>query len=160
MNVAVYPGSFDPITNGHLDIIRRASKIYDKVIVGVLTNSSKKPMFSKAQRAEFIRKSTADLDNIEVSFFDGLLVDFLKQVDAKVILKGLRATSDFEYEFQMALVNKQLCPEVETVFLASDERFTYISSSIVREVGRFGGDISVFVPAEILDEVNAAMGKA
>lgn len=159
MNVAVYPGSFDPITNGHLDIIRRAAKLYDKVIVGVLTNSAKQPMFSKSQRADFIRKSTADIDNIEVSFFDGLLVDFLKRENAKVIVKGLRATSDFEYEFQMALVNKQLCPDVETVFLSSSERFTYLSSSIVREIGKLGGDISVFVPPEILDEVNAAMCK-
>ncbi|MBQ3379453.1 MAG: pantetheine-phosphate adenylyltransferase [Clostridia bacterium] len=159
MNIAVYPGSFDPITNGHLDIIRRASKLYDKVVVGVLTNTSKQPMFGKSQRADFIRRSTADLGNVEVAFFEGLLVDFLRKENAKVIVKGLRATSDFEYEFQMALVNKQLCPEVETVFLSSSEKFTYLSSSVVREIGRLGGDISMFIPSEILDDVNKAMHK-
>ena len=157
MNIAVYPGSFDPITNGHLDIIRRASRLYDKVVVGVLTNTSKRPMFEKSQRVDFIKRSTADLGNVEVAFFEGLLVDFLRKENAKVIIKGLRATSDFEYEFQMALVNKQLCPEVETVFLSSNEKFTYLSSSVVREIGRLGGDVSMFVPPEILGDVNRAM---
>ncbi|MBR2742660.1 MAG: pantetheine-phosphate adenylyltransferase [Clostridia bacterium] len=157
MNIAVYPGSFDPITNGHLDIIRRAAKLYDKVVVGVLTNASKQPMFEKSQRADFIRRSTAALGNVEVAFFEGLLVDFLKKENAKVILKGLRATSDFEYEFQMALVNKQLCPDVETVFLSSSAKYTFLSSSVVREIGRLGGDISMFIPAEILDDVKTAM---
>ena len=157
MNIAVYPGSFGPITNGHLDIIRRASRLYDKVVVGVLTNTSKRPMFEKSQRVDFIKRSTADLGNVEVAFFEGLLVDFLRKENAKVIIKGLRATSDFEYEFQMALVNKQLCPEVETVFLSSSEKFTYLSSSVVREIGRLGGDVSMFVPPEILGDVNRAM---
>ncbi len=157
MNVAVYPGSFDPITNGHLDIIRRAAKLYDKLIVGVLTNNSKTPLFTKEQRANFIRKATTDIDNIEVAFFDGLLVDFLKKENAKIIVKGLRATSDFEYEFQQALVNKQMCPEIETVFLASSEKYTYLSSSIVREVGHHGGDISAFVPKAIYPEVIGSM---
>ena len=149
--------NIDPITNGHLDIIRRASRLYDKVVVGVLTNTSKQPMFEKSQRADFIKRSTAELGNVEVAFFEGLLVDFLRKENAKVIIKGLRATSDFEYEFQMALVNKQLCPEVETVFLSSNEKFTYLSSSVVREIGRLGGDVSMFVPPEILGDVNRAM---
>ena len=153
MNVAVYPGSFDPVTNGHLDIIRRASKIYDKVIVGVLTNRSKNPIFSAEKRMELMKKAVADIDNIEVDCFNGLLVDFLNTKKSRVIIKGLRATSDFEYEFQMALVNKQMCDDIETVFLTSNVKYTYLSSSIVREIGKYGGDISEFVPTIVLDDI-------
>jgi pantetheine-phosphate adenylyltransferase len=159
MKVAVYPGSFDPVTNGHLDIIKRASKIYDKVIVGVLINRSKTPIFSAEKRMELIKKAVTDIDNIEVDCFSGLLVDFLKGKNAKVIIKGLRATSDFEYEFQMALVNKQMCDDIETVFLTSNVKYTYLSSSIVREIGKYGGDISDFVPSVILDDIKKDLSR-
>ena len=159
MNVAVYPGSFDPVTNGHLDIIRRASKIYDKVIVGVLINRSKTPIFSVEKRMELIKKAVADIDNIEIDCFNGLLVEFLRSKKSRVIIKGLRATSDFEYEFQMALVNKQMCDEIETVFLTSNVKYTYLSSSIVREIGKYGGDISDFVPSVILDDIKSDLMK-
>lgn len=153
MNIAVYPGSFDPVTKGHLDIIKRASKLYDKVIVGVLTNRGKFPFFSTEKRIEFIKKAVADFDNVEVDCFNGLLVDFLKTKKANVIIKGLRATSDFEYEFQMALVNKQMCDDIETIFLTSSVKYTYLSSSVVREIGRYGGDVSAFVPSVILNDI-------
>lgn len=134
MRTAVYPGSFDPITNGHLDIIERASRIYDKVVVGVLNNSNKKPLFSVGERIELIKSVTGHIDNVEVDSFDGLLVDFVKSKEASVIVKGLRTVLDFEYEFQMALLNKALNPEYETVFLMTDTKYSYISSSMVKEL--------------------------
>ena len=153
MRTSVYPGSFDPITNGHLDIIRRASKIYDKVIVGVLNNSNKKPLFSAAERMEMIRSVTGGLDNVEVDCFHGLLVDFVKEKGAEVIVKGLRTVADFEYEFQMALLNKALNPENETVFLMTDSKYSYISSSMVKELAGFNGDLTGLVPCEIINKI-------
>ncbi len=153
MKIAVYPGSFDPVTNGHLDIIKRSAAVFDKVIVGVLDNGAKKPIFTSEQRVNMIKKVTADIDNVETYAFSGLLVDFMKRFDSAVIIKGLRTVSDFEYEFQMALLNKSLNPDVETFFMMTDSKYSYISSSIVKEVAKFGGCIDEFVPCDIIKEV-------
>ncbi len=154
MRTAVYPGSFDPITNGHLDIIKRASRIYDRVIVGVLNNPNKKtPMFSVEERIEMIKSVTEDIENVEVDSFTGLLVDFAKANDAQVIVKGLRTVADFEYELQMALLNKALNPEYETVFLMTDTKYSYISSSMVKELAGFKGNLTGLVPEKIIDRI-------
>lgn len=153
MRVAVYPGSFDPITNGHLDIIRRASKLYDRVIVGVLNNASKNPVFSVDERREMIEAVTADIKNVSCDVFSGLLVDFAKQNEASVIIKGLRTVADFEYEFQMALLNKALNPEFETVFMMTDSKYSYISSSMVKEVAKYHGELEGFVPPIIKEKI-------
>ena len=154
MRTAVYPGSFDPITNGHLDIIRRAGKLYDKLIVGVLNNPGKKtPMFSVEERMEMIRSVTEDIPNVEVDTFEGLLVDFAKANGANVIIKGLRTVADFEYEFQMALLNKALNPEYETMFLMTDTKYSYISSSMVKELAGFHGNLTGLVPNGIIDKI-------
>ncbi len=155
MRIAVYPGSFDPVTNGHLDIIRRASKLYDKVIVGVLNNASKTPIFTAEERKEMIDLAISGMDNVSCDVFSGLLVDFAKQNNASVILKGLRTVADFEYEFQMALLNKALNPEYETVFMMTDSQFSYISSSMVKEVAKYQGELEGFVPVCIANKINA-----
>lgn len=153
MRVAIYPGSFDPITNGHLDIITRGSKVFDKLIVGVLVNIDKVGLFSIEERVELIKRVTCHLENVEVVSFNGLLVDLAKKNNAKVILKGLRAVSDFEYEFQMALMNSQLDAEVETLFMTTSAANSFLSSSSVKQVAKFGGDIKGLVPDEIIDDV-------
>ena len=153
MKLAVCPGSFDPVTNGHLDIIRRAAKLADRVLVVVMTNAIKNPLFSMEERMEMLRRVTADLPNVEVDAFDGLLADYARQVGAAAIVKGLRATSDFEYEFQMALTNRQLGATAETVFLTTSAEMMFLSSSLVKQVAAYNGDISEFVPAEVLDLV-------
>lgn len=153
MNIAIYPGSFDPITNGHLDIIDRGSKIYDKLIVAVLVNVDKNCLFSIDERVELIKRVTKDLDNVEVLSFEGLLVDFAKLHNSKVILKGLRTMSDFEYEFQMALMNSKLNPDIETVFMMTSSAYSYVSSSSVKQVAKFGGSINGLVPEELIEEV-------
>lgn len=153
MRIAVYPGSFDPITNGHLDIIQRAAKLYDKVVVGVLNNSGKNPVFTPEERVGMIKEVTADMNNIEVDCFTGLLVDFVKEKSASVIIKGLRTVADFEYEFQMALLNKALNPEYETMFMMTDSKYSYISSSMVKELAGFKGDLTGLVPAEIINKI-------
>lgn len=153
MRVAIYPGSFDPITNGHLDIITRGSKVFDKLIVGVLVNVDKVGLFPIEERVELIKRVTKHLDNVEVVSFNGLLVDLAKKNNARVILKGLRAVSDFEYEFQMALMNSQLDSDVETLFMTTSAANSFLSSSSVKQVAKFGGSISGLVPDEIVDDV-------
>ena len=153
MRIAVYPGSFDPITNGHLDIIERASRVYDKLVVGVLSNASKTPLFSAEKRVEMIRLVTKHLDNVEVDTFTGLLVDFAASKNATVIVKGLRTVADFEYEFQMALMNNQLDCEIETLFMTTAAANSFLSSSSVKQVAKFGGKINGLVPDEIVEDV-------
>lgn len=150
MRIAVYPGSFDPITNGHLDIIERASKIFDKVVVGVLKNKNKKPRFTAEERVMLIEKVTSRLPNVSVASFDGLLVDFARENNANVIIKGLRTVNDFEYEFQMALLNKALDSECETMFMMTNSKYSYISSSMVNELAGYNGDLAGLVPTDII----------
>ena len=146
MKAAIYPGSFDPVTNGHLDIVERASKLFDKLIVAVLINPEKHTLFTVEERVELLRKTTAQFPNVEVVSFGGLLAQYAKDQGIKVIVKGLRALSDFEYEFQMALTNKNLNPELETVVLITSAETMYLSSSVVRQVAGFGGEVTHFVP--------------
>ena len=153
MRVAVYPGSFDPITNGHLNIIRRASKLYDRLIVGVLDNINKKPLFSAIERKEMIDELIKDLPNVSCDVFSGLLVDFAKQSGASVIVKGLRTVADFEYEFQMALLNKALDPEYETMFMMTDSKYSYISSSMVKEVAKYKGELEGLAPFNVIKRI-------
>lgn len=150
MSVAVYPGSFDPCTNGHLDIINRSSKLFDKLIVGVLTNMSKSPTFTVEERIELLKSAVSEYPNVEVRSFSGLLVDFMREIDAKVVIKGIRAVSDFEYEFQMALTNKALYPELETLFLHTGQEYMFLSSSVVKEIARYGGSLKGLVPDELI----------
>ena len=143
--IAVYPGSFDPTTYGHLDIISRSSKIFDKLIIAVISNPNKKPYFSIDERLRILKSSVKE-KNIEIESFNGLLVDFMKKKKANVIIRGLRAISDFEYEFQMALTNRKPYPQIETVFLTPAEKWTYLSSTLVKEIARLGGNVKCFVP--------------
>ncbi len=153
MSIAVYPGSFDPVTCGHLDIITRCSKLYDKVIIAVLHNSAKKPMFAAEERVALINKTITGLPNCSAEAFDGLLVDFVQKKQADTVIKGLRAISDFEYEFQMALLNKKLNPNIETLFMVTNANYSYISSSIVKEIASLGGSLDGLIPNEIMGDV-------
>ncbi len=153
MKIAVCPGSFDPVTHGHLDIITRASELFDKVIVVVMPNAAKSPIFTKEERVDFLKRCTIELNNVEIESFDGLLADYVKEKKAVAIVKGLRAVSDFEYEFQMALTNRKLCPQAETVFFTTKAEHMYLSSSLVRQVATLGADITEFVPACILPDI-------
>ena len=156
---AICPGSFDPVTVGHLDIVSRAAQLFDEVVVVVMNNSAKTPLFSADERVDMLKKVTADMPNVSVDRYDGLLADYAKEKNANVVVKGLRAVSDFEYEFQMALTNKKLNHELDTVFLTTKAENMYLSSSLVRQVGAMGGDISEFVPAEIKEQVLAKLRK-
>lgn len=158
MRIAVCPGSFDPITNGHLDIIKRTAKIYDKVIIGVLNNSAKNPVFTAQERSGMIDMVIKDIPNAEVKIFSGLMVDFAKDNGAAVVVKGLRTVADFEYELQMALLNKTLDPDFETVFMMTDTKFSYISSSMVKEVAKYNGELEGLVPAPIIDIIKRRFG--
>lgn len=153
MRLAICPGSFDPVTNGHLDVIQRAASLFDRVIVLVADNSEKHPLFTAVERQALLRRVTADIPNVEVEVYGGLLADYARQKGAAAIVKGLRAMSDFEYEFQMALTNRKLYDGVETVFLTTTAEHMYLSSSLVKEVARLGGDITEFVPAAILQDI-------
>lgn len=146
---AIYPGSFDPITNGHLDVIGRASRLADRLIVGVLLNSNKNPLFSIEERVEMARQATKQFANVEVQHFDGLLVDFAIRSKARIIVRGIRAISDYEFELQMALMNRRLHPALETVFLMAGEQYSFLSSRIIKEVARLGGEIGGMVPHEV-----------
>lgn len=153
MKIGIYPGSFDPVTRGHLDIIQRAEKLFDRLIVAVMVNPNKNSTFTVAERVNLLKRATAGLDHVEIESFDGLLAEYAKLHNATAIVKGLRALSDFEYEFQMALTNRKLNPNLETVFLTTSAENMFLSSSMVRQVARFGGDISPFVPEELASEI-------
>lgn len=153
MRLAICPGSFDPVTNGHLDVIQRAAKLFDRVVVLVAVNSEKHGLFTAEERKELLCRATAHLSNVEVETHSGLLADYARATGAAAIVKGLRAMSDFEYEFQMALTNRKLYDEVETVFLTTSTEYMYLSSSLVKEVAKLGGDISEFVPACIVKDI-------
>lgn len=157
-NTAVYPGTFDPVTFGHLDIVKRASSLYRKVLVAVAESREKAPLFSVDERVEMMRSNVSDLENVTVESFQGLVVDYAESRASKVVIRGLRMISDFEYEFQMALTNRKLAPNIETVFMMPKEDYAYLSSKLIKEVSRLGADISVFVPenviAKLVEKIN------
>ncbi len=152
-SVSIYPGTFDPVTNGHLDVIERASGLFEKVIVTIAVNQNKKPMFSEAERKDMLINVTSHLKNVEVDFFEGLLVKYAEEKKAGVILRGLRAISDFEYEFQMSLTNRKLNPEINTVFLMPNEKYSYLNSSLVRELASFNANVKEFLPEYVLKKL-------
>jgi len=154
---AIYPGSFDPITNGHLDVIQRAAKLFDEVVVAVAFNEQKTSLFPVDERVALIQHASATVPNIRIERFDGLLVDFARQQQASAVVRGLRAISDFEFEFQMALMNRKLEPEIETIFMMPAEKYTYISSRIVKEIARLGGDVTAFVPTSVAEALQARL---
>lgn len=153
MKIAVYPGSFDPCTNGHLSIIRRTAAVFDHVYVAILKNNIKNPLFSVEERMDFLKRVTRDLPNVEIECFSGMLIDYVHSKKAHVIIRGLRAVSDFEYEFQMALTNRKLASDVETLFMATEAHYSYLSSSIVKEVATLGGCLDDLVPEEIREDI-------
>jgi pantetheine-phosphate adenylyltransferase len=157
MTTAVYPGSFDPLTNGHLDIIRRATRLFDRVLVSVLENEGKSPLFSVPERMELIARCTDGVDRVEVHSFSGLLVDFMRRTDAGVVIRGIRAVSDYEYELQMALMNRELHVGAETIFMIPAVEYTFVYSRLVKEVFRLGGDVSHLVPAPVIEALRARL---
>lgn len=159
MKKAIYPGSFDPVTNGHLEIIRRAAKLFDKLVVLVSVNPNKSSSFTAEERMSMLRRVCYDIPNVEIDSTSGLIVDYFKENDCEIIVKGLRAMSDFETEFQMAHINKHLCEKAETVFLCADTQSTYLSSSMVKQIAMFGGDISPFVPEAIEQDIIKRLDK-
>ena len=159
MKRAIYPGSFDPVTNGHLDVVERARKLFDEVIVAVARNDEKQPLFSLDERLDLLRQTVGKINNVRIAQFDGLLVEFAVRENANAVIRGLRAVSDFEFEFQMALMNRKLEDSVETMFLMPKEEYTYLSSRIVKEIARLGGDVSKFVPAPVAKALAAKLKK-
>ena len=158
MQVAVYPGSFDPCTNGHLDIINRASQLFEKVVVAVLINAKKHPVFTLEERVEMLKKVTGHNPNVEIVSFSGLLAEFMKENSYSVIIKGLRAVSDFEYDFQLALTNRVLYDKIETVFIPCSSEFMFLSSSVVKEVAKYNGDLDALVPTELVPQIKRRFG--
>ncbi|MFR6513333.1 MAG: pantetheine-phosphate adenylyltransferase [Ruminococcus sp.] len=154
---AIYPGSFDPVTNGHLDVIRRSSKMVDELIVGVLNNNAKMPLFSVEERVKMLKEVTKDIPNVRIYPFDGLLIDFAAKMEAGVVIRGLRAITDFEYELQMSQTNHKLNPDVETIFLTTSIEYSYLSSTTVKEIASYGGDITQFVPEAIVGKLEQKM---
>lgn len=157
--IVIYPGSFDPVTKGHKDIIKRASKMFGTLYVAVLNNSAKQCSFTIEERMEMIKKCTADISNVKVCTFDGLLAEYARKIGAVALVRGLRAVTDFEYEFQMALTNKKINKELETIFLTTNSKYMYLSSSIVKEIARNGGDIRDFVPSVVLEDIEKRLKK-
>lgn len=154
MRTVIYPGSFDPLTNGHLDLVERAALLFDRVVVAVASNESKHPLFSIEKRRELVDRAVCHLNNVSTDTFDGLLVEYVRQIGGHAVLRGLRAISDFEFEFQLALMNRKLNPEVETIFMTPTESCTFLSSRIVKEIARLGGDIRAFVPSHVADALH------
>lgn len=159
MRTVIYPGSFDPLTNGHLDVISRAAKLFDTVIVAVANNDQKKPLFTLEERVNLVSRSIKDIPRVEVDSFEGLLVDFVDKRQGQAIIRGLRAVSDFEFEFQLALMNRKLNERVETIFMMPKDTYTFISSRIVKEIARLGGDVTAFVPAHVRTALKAKLEK-
>lgn len=159
MKKAIYPGSFDPITFGHLDIIERSASIFDELVIGVLNNSAKNSLFSLEERVNMIKELTAQYPNVTVASFDGLLIDYMNEIEANIVIRGLRAVSDFEYELQIAQTNHVQSPNIETVFLTTNLQYSYLSSTIVKEFAAYGGDISKFVPDSIIDRIYGKYNK-
>lgn len=157
MAKAVYPGSFDPITNGHIDIIQRGLRIFDQVVVGILVNEDKHPLFTATERMDLIRETIGDDPRLDVRTFSGLLVNFMKEIDADIVVRGIRAVSDYEYELQMALMNRELSPNIETLFMLPSVEYTYVSSRLIKEVFRLGGDVSNLVPPAVLERLHAKL---
>ena len=157
MKTAIYPGSFDPVTLGHFDIIKRSSEIFDQVIVGVLCNNAKSPLFSVEERVRMLEEVTKDIPNVRIYPFDGLLIDFAAKMEAGVVIRGLRAITDFEYELQMSQTNHKLNPDVETIFLTTSIEYSYLSSTTVKEIASYGGDITQFVPEAVVGKLEQKM---
>jgi pantetheine-phosphate adenylyltransferase len=157
---AIYPGSFDPLTRGHLDLIRRSSRLFNRLVVAILRNDAKQPLFSMDERVEMLRECTSEFANVEVDHFSGLLVDFAARRDARVLIRGIRAVSDYEYELQMTSMNRQLRPQIETVFLMANEQYSFISSRLVKEVFRLGADVSGLVPPNVESRLKLKMNRS
>ncbi|HVV01203.1 MAG TPA: pantetheine-phosphate adenylyltransferase [Verrucomicrobiae bacterium] len=160
MRIAIYPGSFDPLTNGHLDVIQRAARLFDRVIVAVATSESKNPLFTLEERVKLVARTLEGLNNVEADSFQGLLVEYVERRSAQAVIRGLRAVSDFEFEFQMALMNRKLNERIETIFMMPRDTYTFLSSRIVKEIAKLGGDVSSFVPPHVREALSEKLGRA